>query len=95
MIDKNLLSIVDEYIATPQGDIIYLLYRAPEVIIKPEINIMNPKTKYTGSCLLGSYYPDVGRAVILILGRGFIINEIISLHFRSRKSFIRLSKRYE
>jgi len=73
-----------------RSDIVYLLNRAPEVINNPDLNITNPKNRHLRSRLLGTYFEDTQKAVMVVLDGDNAIKEIISLHFKSRKSFYRL-----
>lgn len=75
-------------------DIRYLLERVGEVIDRPELKISNPKqSKHPGSLLLGRFYPQEGKAVMVVLESGKEKGSIISLHFRKKKDFYKLIMR--
>lgn len=78
-----------------KAEIIYLVKRAPDVINNPDLNIKNPKGKYISSRLLGSYFVDTQKAVMVVLDGGDEIKDIISLHFKSKKSFDSLFELYK
>ncbi len=83
---------------TKQGmknsDIEYLLSKAPEVTSSPEINIKNPSQKYKDSSLLGRYYDDSNKAVMVVLDKGGNVRDIITLFFTKRKDFENLKELY-
>ncbi len=74
-------------------DIEYLLENACEISEIPQLEITNPNQRnYPGSFLLGSYYKDKKKAVVIILDKGKSPRSIISLHFAKRKAFLRISE---
>lgn len=75
-------------------EIYYLIDKAPEVINKPQINIPNTNKTYPNSFLLGRFYEDVNKAVMVILDKGNDIRDIISLHFKNKSDFDYLMKLY-
>ena len=93
---KSLKHFVEERQAAgnSKSEINYLLQKAPEVTEKPELNILNPNQNYKGSSLLGRFYPDSSKAVMVILDKGGEVRDIISLHFKNKQSFENLMKLY-
>jgi hypothetical protein len=72
-------------------EIVQLLKSVRRVSERPEITIPNPKNdKYPKSLLLGVFYKELGKAIILILDAGEKPQDIISLHFKKKKDFEKL-----
>jgi hypothetical protein len=77
-------------------DIYLLLERVCGVIENPELNIPNPKKeRYPTSSLLGRFYEEKGRAVMVVLDgeKENGMRDIISLHFKKKKDFYHLAVR--
>jgi hypothetical protein len=73
------------------NEIIQLLKNARRVSEMPEVIIFNPKQdKYPQSLLLGVFYKELDKAIILILDAGDKPRDIVSLHFKKRKDFEKL-----
>lgn len=72
-------------------EIVQLLRSARHVSEAPTIIIPNPKQdKYPQSSLLGVFYEELDKAIILILDAGEKPRDIISLHFKKKKDFEKL-----
>ncbi len=76
-------------------DICYLVEKAPQVLLSPELNIVNPVQKYKDSSLLGKFFQDSNKAVMIVLDSGGEVRDIISLHFSKRSDFERLVRTYK
>ncbi len=76
---------------TKQGlskeEILYLLDKAPQVIRDPELNMPNASRSYPNSFLLGRFYENKNKAVMVVLDFKGEIKEIISLHFKNKSDF--------
>ena len=73
------------------GEIIQLLKNVRHVSEMPEVTVLNPKQdKYPHSLLLGVFYKELDKAIVLILDAGDEPRDIISLHFKKRKDFEKL-----
>lgn len=78
-----------------KSEIEYLVSKAPEVVSSPELKTLNVNQKdYPGSDLLGRYYEDSNKAVMVVLDKNKEIRDIISLHFRNKKDFESLMQLY-
>lgn len=75
-------------------EIHYLLEKAPEVTTNPQIEITNPNKTYPNSLLLGRFYTDVNKAVMVVLNKDGNVRDIISLHFKKKSGFEELLKTY-
>jgi hypothetical protein len=76
-------------------DISYLLEKASEVIVYPELSILNPKKdKYPDSLLMGKFYKEKKKAVMVIIDTRKGKREIISLSFKKEKGFFKLLTNY-
>lgn len=72
-------------------EIVQLLKNARHVSEHPEVNIFNPKQEqHPHSRLLGVFYKEFNKAIILILDTGDEPRDIISLHFKKKKDFDKL-----
>ena len=75
-------------------EIMILLEKLDHVIRNPHIKIKNPnKRKYPDSDLLGSYFPEIKKSVIIILERETVGSNIITLHFKKKSDFEKLKKK--
>jgi Fe-S cluster assembly scaffold protein SufB len=73
-------------------EINYLLRNVRAVTEVPEITLFNPRQdKYPNSLLIGKFYNDLGKAIIVILDSGEAPKDIISLHFKKKSDFYRLA----
>ncbi len=74
-------------------EITILLEKLDHVIRSPHIKIKNPnKRKYPDSDLLGSYFPEIKKSVIVILEKEAVGLSIITLHFKKKSDFEKLKK---
>jgi hypothetical protein len=73
-------------------DVCYLLEKAGEVTERPQLKLKNPNQRnYPGSFLLGSFYEEKKKAVIVVLDcMGFTGRDIVSLHFTKKTAFFKL-----
>lgn len=72
-----------------------LLNKMEEVVRFSEVNIPNPaeNRKYLRSRLLGRYYEDIKKAVIVILDdKSVSRGNIVTVHFKKKKHFEKLLK---
>jgi hypothetical protein len=75
------------------SDINYLLKKVGEVTENPQLKIRNPNQRnYPGSTLLGSFYEDKKKAVIVILDKGRISESVVTLYFTKGADFFELLK---
>jgi hypothetical protein len=72
-------------------EIDYLLEKVGEIIKNPQLEILNPNQRnYPGSFLLGNFYVDKKKAVIVVLDREGGIRNIVTLYFAKKAYFFRL-----
>jgi hypothetical protein len=74
-------------------EIVYLLKKVREVTEFPQLIIPNPKQdQHPQSVLLGRFYEDEKKAIVVVLDAGEAPRVIISLHFKKASDFYRLAR---
>jgi hypothetical protein len=72
------------------AQIIAMVYRIPEIVGNPEINIENPNQKYWGSRIAGKLYPDEARGLVVIYQQESNgIKCIYNVYYRPQKRFLK------
>jgi hypothetical protein len=75
------------------SEIICLLKNVREVTESPQLIIPNPKQdQHPQSVLLGRFFKDEKKAIVVILDAGEAPRVIISLHFKKASDFHRLAR---
>jgi hypothetical protein len=73
------------------AQIVVMIYRIPEVINAPEIDIENPNQKYWGSRIAGKLYPDEERGLMIIYQQDSNnIKYVYNAYYRPQKRFLKM-----